>query len=112
MPGPGAHKKDDGKLPVVKGFLWKFPRAIFGVTMVSVFGATKHEIPIGNTDVYDMEDCTGRLTEADGRHLIQEGEGLYDTESHYLHAAHHAWEAMARLESMMREGIPFKNPEK
>jgi hypothetical protein len=89
-------KHDEGKPLVLKGFLRQFPLAIEAVARVSEFGAEKYTWGGWETVPEGVE----RYGEALARHLLQEG---YDAESNMVHAAHAAWNAMARLELMMRQ---------
>lgn len=96
----GATKYDAGKAPVLKGAIAYFPRAIESVATVSGFGATKYawagwrHVPNG----------LDRYSDALVRHLITEAKGeVLDPESGLLHAAHAAWNALARLELLIME---------
>lgn len=96
---PGA-KLDAGKPSIWQGAINYFPRAIREVAKVSTFGATKYAwkgwetVPNGYT----------RYSDAMARHFIKEGEGeAYDPDSHIVHAAHTAWNALARLELLLKE---------
>lgn len=91
-----GRKDDTGKPPVVKGFMAYFPNALAAVADVSKFGASKYDW--GNWR--HVDNGVERYTEALGRHLLQDG---VDSESGLLHAAHTAWNAMARLELMLQE---------
>jgi len=104
---PNAGKKYDGdKAPVVRGCFNYFPRALKAVAMVSKFGAEKYEVTYEQQNWRDVVDGKLRYTDADGRHLLDEAiDGPYDLESKILHAAHHAWDALARLEKMLEEGV-------
>lgn len=91
-----AGKKDDKTKPLVlRGFLQQFPRAIEEVARVSQFGAEKYTWNGWET----VPDGTERYSEALARHLLKQGD---DPESGMSHAAHAAWNAMARLELMLR----------
>ncbi len=91
-----GRKDDTGKLPVVKGFMQYFPLAIGAVAEVSAFGAKKYDW--GNWR--HVENGVERYTEALGRHLLATED--IDSESDLAHAAHAAWNAMARLELMLQ----------
>lgn len=96
---PGA-KLDAGKIRcalVIGGF----SAALWQVSRVGTFGAAKYT-PNGWKEV---EGGIDRYTDAMARHLLAEamGEDL-DSESGLLHAAHAAWNALARLELMLKEG--------
>ena len=96
--GRGAHepgaKMDAGK--VRAGLvLGGFARALTEVARVGTFGATKYtpegwrSVPLGRE----------RYTDALFRHLLTEAAGeACDPESGLLHAAHAAWNSLARLE--------------
>jgi hypothetical protein len=96
----GARKDDKGKSPVLKGAVAYFPRAIEGVAAVSAFGATKYAWG-GWRYVPDGLD---RYSDAMVRHVTSEAKGeVVDPESGLLHAAHAAWNALARLELMIMD---------
>lgn len=101
---PGA-KLDAGKnrLGLVLG---SFSRALKEVGKVGTFGANKYT-PHGWEKVIDGIE---RYTDADFRHLFDEMSGEeIDKESQMLHAAQHAWNALARLELILREKENKKN---
>ena len=101
--GRGQHelgaKVDAGKLrPAL--VLGGFARALTAVTEVGTFGANKY------TDNGWMVVPNGidRYTDAMMRHLLKEQQGeLTDRDSQLAHAAHLAWNALARLDLMIRE---------
>lgn len=98
--GMGAIKYDGGKAPIFRGVIDYFPRAVSAVAGISAFGASKYAWKgwEGVSDGYN------RYSDALVRHLIYEGEGeVLDTDSGLLHAAHAAWNALARLELLIRE---------
>lgn len=89
---PGA-KLDKGKnrLGLV---LMDFASALIEVGKVGTYGAGKYT-PHGWVTVQDAEE---RYTDAMFRHLLAEGNGeLKDPDTQLLHAAHAAWNALARL---------------
>jgi hypothetical protein len=96
---PGA-KLDAGKSPALRGCVGYFPRAVLAVAAVSDHGAKKYtwrgwESVPGGIDRYG---------DALVRHMAMEYVGpLHDADSGLLHAAHAAWNAMARLELILRE---------
>lgn len=95
---PGA-KLDAGKNRL--GLVFNgFARALEQVGWVGTHGAEKYT-PCGWREVpYGVE----RYTDAMYRHLNAEGKGeALDPSSHLLHAAHVAWNALARLELKMLE---------
>ena len=104
---PGS-KLDAGKVRaglVISGF----SRALKEVSAVGTFGANKYT-PNGWKKVPDGIE---RYTDALYRHLLTEGTGeALDPDSNLLHAAHTAWNALARLELMLadkEETIFFNN---
>jgi hypothetical protein len=99
-PGEPGAKLDAGKPPIRQGVLEYFPRALREVAKVSAFGAEKYSwggwgpVPNGIT----------RYGNAMDRHAILAAiEGPLDTDSGLLHASHEAWNALARLELILRQ---------
>ena len=77
-----------------------FPRALLAVGEIATYGANKYT-PNGWVSVPNGKE---RYTDAMYRHLLEEAQGAeYDEESHMRHAAHAAWNALARLELLLRE---------
>jgi len=97
---PGA-KLDAGKAPVSL-ILHGMPRALLAVASVADYGARKYS-PNGWAQV---PDGARRYTDAMFRHALAEGIEKIDEESGLQHAAQVAWNALARLELMLREGAP------
>lgn len=94
-------KLDTGKEPIFRGFVQYFPRAIKAVAGVSAYGAEKYKTYGG---FHSIEDGLARYSDAHVRHMVNaEIDGELDPESGLLHAAHEAWNAMAKLEIMLRE---------
>lgn len=105
-------KFDAGKAPLVQGCLHYFPKALLAVAQVSAYGAKKYNVPFSDKNWSRLHDAFNRYGDADGRHLIYEAiDGLYDPESKLLHAAHHAWDALARLELLLATGVTVQEPE-
>ena len=95
---PGA--KLDALKPRPALVLGGFSRALMAVTHVGTYGAIKYT-PNGWRSVPDGIE---RYTEAMQRHWLAEAQGIEtDAESNFLHAAHLARNALARLELMLRE---------
>jgi len=95
---PGA--KLDGGKPRPALVLGGFSRALSAVTAVGTFGATKYT-PNGWRSVPDGVE---RYSEAMMRHWLAETQGIeLDPDSNLTHAAHLAWNALARLELMIVE---------
>jgi hypothetical protein len=99
----GAKKFDADKIPVYEGFDRYFPRAKLCLAMVSEYGFRKY----GSWGGWKkLLDGIVRYTSAKSRHSIyQEIEGAYDAgDSGLPHAAHEAWNAMAKLEMLLEQG--------
>lgn len=96
---PGA-KLDAGKAPIRRGLLEYFPRACIAVANVSAFGASKYMWNGWEA----VNDGATRYGDAGARHVVKAViEGPLDTDSGLLHAAHEAWNALARLELILRD---------
>ena len=95
-PHDGGAKLDAGKTQA--GVLSDFSLALLAVADVGTFGANKYcrggwqEVPNG----------VERYTDALWRHLLKEKHNALDEDSELLHASHMAWNALARLELMLR----------
>jgi hypothetical protein len=95
---PGA-KLDAGK-PRVALVLRGFARALWEVSKVGTFGAKKYT-PNGWMEVPEGVD---RYDDAKMRHFLKEAMGeADDADSGIHHAAHEAWNALARLELLLRD---------
>lgn len=94
---PGA-KLDKGKARVDLVFDG-FPMALLAVAEVARFGADKYS----EHGWLSVPDGIRRYTAAMDRHRLAEAySGDHDVQSGQLHAAHLAWNALARLELMLR----------
>lgn len=94
---PGA-KLDAGK-PRPGLVLGGFARALLAVTRIGSYGAIKY------TDNGWMEVSNGveRYDDAKLRHWLYEKSGIEcDPDTNELHAAHEAWNALARLDLIIR----------
>jgi hypothetical protein len=97
-------KYDNGKSPVVQGFMSYFPRAILEVANISKYGHEKYQVPYDDQNWARVENGLGRYADAEVRHLLGEFiDGPFDPESELRHAAHRAWNAMAYLERLLRD---------
>lgn len=99
--GRGAHdggaKLDAGKVRAWL-VLGGFSRALEEVARVGTLGAEKYS-PNGWKEV---PDAVERYSDAMVRHMFAEAQGeAHDPEMGTLHAAHVAWNALARLEKML-----------
>jgi hypothetical protein len=95
---PGA-KLDAGK-PRPALVLGGFSRALEAVAEVGTFGAAKYT----DNGWRSVPDGPQRYTEAMLRHWLADPGGLSpDPDSGLAHAAHLAWNALARLELMLAE---------
>lgn len=99
---PGA--KLDGNKPHTE-LLLDFANALNAVAEVATYGAKKYSRGgwqhVG-TDPFGFT-AKDRYTGALLRHLLGERESAVDGETGILHAAHLAWNALARLELMLRD---------
>ena len=99
-PHESGSKLDAGKPEAFRGLIQSFPRAIIAVASVSTFGANKYTWGGWRTVPEGFE----RYSNAMVRHLAKEGEGeIEDNDSHLLHAAHVAWNSLARLEILLEQ---------
>lgn len=97
---PGA-KVDAGKVrPSL--ILNDMPRAMLAVAEIATYGADKYD-KYGEGGWLEVEGGVARYTDAMDRHRIKEGIESHDPDSEMLHAAHLAWNALARLELMLKD---------
>lgn len=95
---PGA-KLDAGKLRAGL-VLGDFAHALEQVSQVGTFGARKYT----DRGWLSVPQGVQRYTDAMLRHWLAEHTGApFDDQTGLLHAAHLAWNALARLELMLRE---------
>jgi len=99
---PGA-KLDEGK--VLAGVLGDFAYALEMVARVGTFGALKYS----RGGWQQVADGVTRYSDALWRHLLAERHQVDDMDSGLPHAAHLAWNALARLELMIRESERSKS---
>lgn len=98
--GQGAIKYDGGKACAFRGTIDYFPRAIELVAAVSTFGATKYAWKGWE----GVSEGFERYSDAMVRHMLAHAKGEFtDSDSGLPHAAHTAWNALARLELLLRE---------
>lgn len=94
---PGA--KLDGGKPQPRLVVQSMPRALSAVARVATYGAAKYS----ENGWLHVPNGVARYTDAMFRHALAEGIGPTDEESGLAHAAQVAWNALARLELMLRE---------
>ena len=97
---PGA-KLDDGKTSVTRGCLHYFPRGLGAVAELSTIGAKKYSWKGWES----VPDGINRYGDALGRHELRI-EGDYtrrDPDTNVLEATAVAWNALARLELILRD---------
>ena len=97
-------RKDDSSKPQPALIINDMPRALMAVAEVGTFGALKYS----KSNWLNVEDGIERYTNAMDRHRIKEGVETHDGDSGLMHAAHTAWNALARLELMLREQEELK----
>ena len=90
-------KYDEDK-PLAGLVLQDFGSALLEVAKVGTFGAEKYE----KSNWLIVPNGIERYTDAMARHFLQESLQPNDPESELKHAAHTAWNALARLELMLR----------
>lgn len=95
---PGS-KLDAGKSPVYQGCFQYFPLALEAVARVSEKGAKKYSWKGWET----VPDGINRYSNALGRHISKETFEYLDPDTEEPHAAQIAWNALARLELILRE---------
>ena len=95
---PGA-KLDTGKVrPAL--VLGGFARALLEVSKVGSYGAVKYT----ENGWMEVPNGLARYDDAKLRHWLTEKAGIEcDPDTHLLHAAHEAWNALARLDLMIRQ---------
>lgn len=97
-------KLDTGKTPLLQGVLAYFPNALAAVGKVSEYGAKKYNLDYADKNWSRVDGGLGRYGDALARHTTRHAAGeAYDPESHLLHVAHAAWNALAVLELVLRE---------
>lgn len=105
-PNRGGAKLDFGKPKIRKGLLEQFPRACQAVALVTEFGANKYTWNGWET----VPDAIERYGDAEIRHVCKsKTDGEYDLESHMLHVAHEAWNAMCVLELTLSKGKELRS---
>lgn len=91
-------KLDAGK-PRLGLVLGAFANALVEVGKVGTYGAQKYT----DNGWLDVPNGKARYTDALLRHVLAETNESHDPDTNLLHAAHAAWNALARLELIMRK---------
>ncbi|MDY0087109.1 MAG: DUF5664 domain-containing protein [Coriobacteriia bacterium] len=113
-------KFDTGKAPIVSGCLHYFPKALLAVAAVSDYGAKKYDVSFEDKNWSRLHNAEKRYGDGLGRHVALEGLELWDTGnfdptgakgSDLLHAAHAAWNALAKLELLLDRGVSLQRPD-
>lgn len=91
--------KHDNNKPRLGEMVCDFKLPMLELCKVWEFGANKYS----KSNWKGLKDGTDRYTNAMIRHLVDEVDDLYDKESGYLHAAHIAFNALARLYFISKE---------
>ena len=94
---PGCHL-DKNKPQILRGLLEQFPRACAGVAEISAMGAEKYTW----NGWESVPDGVGRFGESELRHILAQAEHQDNLPLRTLHAKQAAWNALARLELMLR----------
>ena len=97
-----AGAKLDANKPRIGLVLGDFARALQSVAVVGTYGAHKYT----DHGWKHVPNGIGRYTDALYRHLLAENIEEKDQESGLLHAACLAWNALARLELLLRASAP------
>ena len=97
-------KYDTGK-PRIAEMIIDFADPLVEVSKVWSFGADKYT----KSNWKKVDNAIDRYTNAMLRHLITETDQLRDSESELMHAAHVAWNALARLHFIIQEQKPIKD---
>lgn len=93
-------KYDSGKLRLAE-MMQDFRESLSAVCRVWEFGADKYE----KSNWKYVDNAVDRYTNAMLRHLIAESDQQLDPESSLRHAAHVAWNALARLHFLLQEPV-------
>lgn len=93
---PGA-KLDQGK--VMASLLKDFSLALTEVAKVCTYGASKYS----RGGWQHVPEGIDRYDDAKWRHMLAERHESHDRDTGILHAAHEAWNALARLELILRD---------
>lgn len=106
-------KKDKGKPPACRGLIDQFPKAVLAVAECSAYGAKEYGLAYEGKPYKEVPDALGRYKDTMIRHIVQEAlNEHYDPDSGLLHAAHTAWNALAKLELILdQRELRGENPD-
>lgn len=93
-------RKNDADKPISGTVMQDFGNALTAVSVVGTFGAKKY----AKSNWLKVDRGIERYTDAMMRHFLAEPYEAFDPDSNIIHAAHTAWNALARLELMLRAG--------
>jgi len=96
-PHESGAKLDQGK--ILAGIIQQWPRALDAVLQVATFGANKYS----RGGFLQVKNGPERYTDAMFRHLLKEPLEDIDPDSGFPHTFHSAWNALSRLELMLKE---------
>ncbi|WNL50898.1 hypothetical protein Murka_0062 [Xanthomonas phage Murka] len=104
MPAPGIKSDSDKHRPTL--IFRHMPNAIAAVIECGEFGAKKYDEHPMRCNWDKVEDGLQRYTDAMLRHQLAElGGEDRASDSQLLHAAHAAWNSLARLELIIRQRL-------
>lgn len=93
--------KYDGGKQLANILFQDFPRALEAIVAIATFGAKKYK----RNSWITVPNALERYSDAMVRHQLAMGRGeVYDPESGLLHHAHFAWNVLATLELLLRQG--------
>lgn len=99
--------KYDGGKQLANILFQDFPRALEAIVAIATFGAKKYK----RNSWLTVPDALERYSDAMVRHQLAMGRGeTYDPESRLLHYAHFAWNVLATLELLLRQGQSVDTP--
>jgi hypothetical protein len=91
---------DRKSVPVYRGFMMYFPKAIQEIARLSLMANEQHN---PGTEMHWDRSKSGDERDAEMRHALDAGsENIYDDDGH-LHATKKAWRAMADLEKLLED---------
>ena len=100
-------RKDDTLKPKAGVVIQDFSHALMAISNLGTFGIFKY----GPSNWLHVDDGISRYTDAMSRHFLLEKIERIDPETHMLHAVSTAWNALARLELIIREQNRLKDGE-